>query len=53
MDELNIINRHIEIEETLGYDVLKGLDPISVISVYQFALIIWNYKKMTKLLNHE
>ena len=46
MNELDIINRHIEIEETIGYDILKGLDPISVISVYQFARIIWNYNKM-------
>ena len=53
MNELDIINRHIEIEETLGYDILKGLGPISAIGVYQFARIIWNYKEMIKLLNHE
>lgn len=51
MNEFELLNRHTEVSETIGFDTFKDCETIDIISLYAFARVIWNYEKMVKLLN--
>lgn len=52
LDELNIINRGIEVKETLGsFRIFDEIDPIDHPAVYQFIKIVYNYTKISKITN--
>ena len=49
MNPIEIIDEHIIIRETIGYDGIKDVDICDLPSVLQFLKIIHNYKKILKL----
>jgi hypothetical protein len=51
MNELELLNRHTEVSETIGFDIFKDCEPIDIIGLYDFARVIWNYEKMDERLN--
>ena len=49
MDELQIINEHMVIRETIGYDAIKDIELHDLPKVIEFLQIVWNYQKMCKI----
>lgn len=49
MKALDIIDEHIIIRETIGYDGIKDVDVSDLPEVLNFLKIIHNYNKMIKL----
>ena len=49
MNALDIIDEHIIIRETIGYDKLKDIALEDLPSVLEFLKIIYNYQKMSQL----
>lgn len=46
MKNLQIIEQHILIRDTCGYDVISKVDVFDMPQILQFLLICQNYKKM-------
>lgn len=54
LNELDIINRGIEVQETLGsFKIFDEIDPVDHPAVYQFIKIAYNYIKMKKYYDKE
>ena len=53
MEELQIIDEHIYIRETVGYDLIKDIEVYDIPNVIKFLKIVWNYQKMSNILNKE
>jgi hypothetical protein len=51
MTSLDIIDEHILIRETVGYEILNQVDVMDVPEVLAFLKIVYNYTRMTKHLN--
>ena len=51
MDALDIIDEHIIIRETVGYDGIKEVEIYDLPEVLKFLKIIHNYQKMVNLTN--
>lgn len=51
MKHLDIIDEHIIIRETIGYDVLKNIELCDLPTVLEFLNIVYNYDKIVKLSN--
>jgi len=49
MNALDIIDEHIIIRETIGYDGIKDIDVVDLPEVLKFLKIVYNYNKMVKL----
>ena len=49
MNKLEIINRGIEVQETIGFAMFQNTDPLDHDSLYSFARIIYNYLAMAKI----
>jgi len=49
MNALDIINEHIIIRETIGYDGIKDVDLVDIPEVLKFLKIVHNYNKMVKI----
>jgi hypothetical protein len=49
MNELKIINQHMIIRETVGYDAIKDINLCDTHAVIAFLEIVWNYEKMKEL----
>jgi len=49
MDELHIIDEHMVIRETIGYDGIKDIELYDLPQVIKFLQIVWNYQKMCKI----
>jgi hypothetical protein len=49
MNKLEIINRGIEVQETIGFGMFQNTDPLFHDSLYSFARIIYNYLAMAKI----
>jgi len=50
MKALEIIDEHIIIRETVGYDFLKGIEVSDLPQVIDFLKIVYNYNRMTQKL---
>ena len=48
---VKIIEEHIIIRETIGYDALKEIDVQDIPQVLSFLKIVHNYIKMNKIKN--
>jgi len=48
MKDYQIIDEHIIIRETVGYDILKDIEVSDIPNVLKFLKIIFNYKSMCK-----
>jgi len=48
---LDIIDEHILIRETVGYEILNQVEVVDVPEVLAFLKIVFNYTRMTKQLN--
>jgi len=46
MNDLDIINEHIIIRETIGYEALNNFEVHDIPSVINFLTIVYNYQKM-------
>lgn len=46
MSHIDIIDEHIVIRETVGYEILNQVDVIDVPAVLEFLKVIYNYKRM-------
>jgi len=51
MDALNIIDEHIIIRETIGYEGIKDVEVYDLPEVLKFLKIVYNYQKMVNLEN--
>ena len=51
MDALNIIDEHIIIRETIGYEEIKDVEVYDLPEVLKFLKIVYNYQKMVNLEN--
>ena len=49
MDSLDIIDEHIIIRETIGYDGIKDVELWDLPGVLQFLKVVYNYQKMLNL----
>ena len=49
MNQLQIIDEHIIIRETVGYDVLKDVEVYDLPEILQFLKICYNYLKMQSI----
>ena len=49
MDSLDIIDEHIIIRETIGYDGIKDVELWDLPGVLQFLKVVYNYQKMVNL----
>ena len=49
MNEINIVEHHTIIRETIGYDGLARIDVEDIPDVMKFLTIIHNYMKLKKL----
>jgi hypothetical protein len=52
MSDLNIIEEHIIIRETVGYDGIKDIDVFDLPEVLRFLKIVHNYQKIYNLSNN-
>lgn len=50
MNALQIIDEHIIIRETVGYDFLKDISVEDLPTVIEFLRVVDNYNRMTKKL---
>ena len=46
MNSIDIIDEHIVIRETVGYEILNQVDVIDVPAVLEFLKVVYNYKRM-------
>lgn len=51
MNTLDLVEEHIIIRETVGYEVLNNIEIEDIPEVIKFLKIIYNYKRMTNLEN--
>ena len=51
MNTLDLIEEHIIVRETVGYEVLNNIEIEDIPEVIKFLKIIYNYKRMTNLKN--
>ncbi len=49
MNQLEILNRGIEVQETIGFAMFDKVDPLDHEALYSFARIIYNYLKMSEI----
>jgi hypothetical protein len=51
MNTLDLIEEHIIVRETVGYEVLNNIVIEDIPEVIKFLKIIYNYKRMSNLEN--
>ena len=51
MNTLDLVEEHIIIRETVGYEVLNNIEIEDIPDVIKFLKIVYNYKRMTNLEN--
>jgi hypothetical protein len=51
MSDIELIEEHLIIRETIGYDLIKEADPCDLPEVLKFLKIVNNYQKMNLILN--
>ena len=49
MNPLDVIDEHIIIRETIGYDGIKEVDVVDMPTVLQFLKVIHNYIKIKNI----
>ena len=52
MGQLQTINEHYIIRETIGYSLLNKIELEDIPEVVRFLKIVYNYKRMKKLLDN-
>lgn len=51
MNTLDLIEEHIIVRETVGYEILNNIEIEDIPEVIKFLKIIYNYKRMNNLEN--
>lgn len=51
MNTLDLIEEHIIVRETVGYEVLNNIEIENIPEVIKFLKIVYNYKRMNNLEN--
>jgi hypothetical protein len=51
MNDIEIIDEHIIIRETIGYDGIKDVELWDLPAVLQFLKVVYNYQKMVAIEN--
>lgn len=49
MTPLDLIDEHIIIRETVGYEFLNGIELCDIPEVMKFLKIVYNYKKIKSI----
>jgi len=49
MGDLEIINQHIDIRETIGYEALSDVELCDLPGVLHFLKIVNNYQRMVRI----
>ena len=52
-DPLQIMDEHLYIRETVGYDFIKDVEVYDLPNLIKFLEIVWNYNKMCEILKKE
>jgi len=52
MSHLDIIDEHIVIRETIGYEGIKDIEVYDLPEVLNFLKIVFNYQRMQRLLEN-
>jgi len=52
MSHLDIIDKHIVIRETIGYEGIKDIEVYDLPEVLNFLKIVFNYQRMQRLLEN-
>ena len=47
INHIDIINEHLYIRETVGYNIIKEVPTEDLPKVIEFLQIVWNYNKMS------
>ena len=51
---LELMDEHIVIRDTIGYEGIKDIEVYDLPQVIEFLIIVWNYTKMCNILKeHE
>jgi hypothetical protein len=51
MNELQLVENHILIRETVGYEIISKIDVLDLPEVFGFLKIVNNYIKMSNINN--
>ena len=51
MEDLRIIDEHIIIRETIGYEGIANIEVHDLPQVIEFLKVVYNYVKMQNILN--
>lgn len=51
MNTLDLIDEHIIVRETVGYEFLNNIEIEDIPEVIKFLKIVYNYKRMNNLKN--
>jgi len=49
MNPLDLIDEHIIIRETVGYEFLNDVELVDIPELMKFLKIVYNYKKLTRI----
>lgn len=52
LNDLQIMDEHLYIRETVGYDFIKDVELEDLPQLIHFLKIIWNYNKMCNILKN-
>ena len=50
LNSIDIIDEHIIIRETAGYNIIKKIDLFDLPNVINFLKLVYNYKKMINVI---
>lgn len=53
MNPLDLIDEHIIIRETVGYEFLNDVELVDIPEVMKFLKIVYNYKKIKTIESNE
>lgn len=51
MSPIDLIDEHLIIRETVGYEFLNDVELVDIPEVMKFLKIVWNYKRLNELKN--
>jgi hypothetical protein len=49
-NSLEIIDQHMIVRDTIGYDGIKNIEVYDLPQVIEFLTIVWNYTKMSNIM---
>lgn len=53
MNDLELIDEHLIIRDTVGYEGIKDVDIIDIPEVMRFLRIVYNYQRMQRVIEKD